>query len=44
MYLGATGQLIRGCIYKCDLVDGSYAWVPKTDPADDNLRLIEWQP
>jgi hypothetical protein len=44
LYLGATGQLIRGCIYKCDLVDGSYAWVPKTDPADDNLRLIEWQP
>ena len=44
LYLGATGQLIRGCIYKCESVDGSWAWVPKTDPADDNFRLIEWQP
>lgn len=43
LYLGPTGQLIRGCIYKCDLVDGSYAWIPKTDAADDNLRVIEWQ-
>jgi hypothetical protein len=44
LYLGATGQLIRGCVYKCELVDGSWAWVPKTDAADDNLRLVEWQP
>ena len=44
LYLGATGQLIRGCVYKCEFVDGSWAWVPKTDQADDNLRLIEWQP
>lgn len=44
LYLGATGQLIRGCVYKCSNVDGTWTWVPKTDPADDNLRLVEWQP
>lgn len=43
LYLGPTGQLIRGCVYKCDLIDGSYSWTPKTDAADDNLRVIEWQ-
>lgn len=43
LYLGPTGQLIRGCVYKCDLIDGTYTWTPKTDSADDNLRVIEWQ-
>lgn len=43
LYLGPTGQLIRGCVYKCDLIDGTYTWTPKTDSADDKLRVIEWQ-
>ena len=44
LYLGPMAQLVKGCVYLCEQVDGSWTWIRKTEPSGDDLRLVEWEP